>query len=99
ADVNKLYDDLIENLDKSFTEVVTNAGYAVKTTEFFEKKKAPEPFNATVQGGGQGGTVADEIFKLPTSGDADMLLSNAMQTEHGWVIAKFEDVTDAEDLP
>lgn len=99
ADVNKLYDDLIENLDKSFTEIVTNAGYTVKTTEFFEKKKAPEPFNATVQGGGQGGTVADEIFKLPTSGDADMLLSNAMQTEHGWVIAKFEDVTDAEDLP
>jgi hypothetical protein len=99
ADVDELYNALNENLDKDFAEVVKMNGYEVKTTDFFASNKAPEPLNASVQGSAQGGTVADEIFKLPTSGDADMLFTDPLQTEHGYVIARFEEVTEAKDLP
>ena len=98
--VEEFYDAVVsESLGRDFEKIAKEMELTVLTTEFFAKTKAPAPLNASAQNSPRGGTVADAIFELPTTGDPDELLSAPFQTEHGWIIARFEEVTDAVPLP
>lgn len=98
--VEEFYDAVVsESLGRDFEKIAQEMELTVLSTEFFAKAQAPTPLNATAQNSPRGGTVADAIFDLPTAGDPDELLSAPFQTEHGWIIARFEEVTDAVPLP
>lgn len=97
GEVDAFYDELVNNRGEDFDGIAEDYGYEVKTTGFFSESNPPVLFDKRVLNS-RVGTLAADVFQSPTAGDPDELLSEPLQTEEGWVVFRFDDLTEAEPL-